>query len=296
MGFIVFLYLLYLSYFIFFLVFEHQAKKNTKTHTMLEDRAPVVITPHMKMYHAFHICVTYLIRIKYQSVRDYFIFIFSLLICISIYAFFMVDPDGARAWMGILTTMMIQNVLDITDMYVFPVWFMVYPTAPLILCTVIENLALIGMFADDEQSTLFPPWIDAEFVRNYPSAFETYMCLCCVLCIEGGGIKYTNCMNDLYIALIGAVFVATERLKIKSCLSRSMPMIKLPASIIKASYLLYAPITFWPTILLLICMNVCMLRYIGWIYRCLVCILIIVLAVASYQNHAAFFSCPISIT
>ena len=277
--------------------------------------------------------VMYIIRHFYSTSYDHFNVWYALLIVFCMYAFIEIDRMFATLWAIIFTSMMVQNIVFSMDMYKLPAWFMIYPTVPLLGCSVIENLILY-ITNDDwyksklphlrkkhdtpQQQTdpedvdsiirdisanfsiidnkytlsLIDTMLDEEIMKYYPNVFETYMYVCSILlCIYGGGIASANCILDLYMIIITFLLVLSENMKRKTYVTSNAKPVRLPTSISKATYMLYAPPLFWPNLLTLIIFNVA-LSNVSHRRKVIVIILIIVLTVYVFMNRTSLMICP----
>jgi len=171
-----------------------------------------------------------------------------------------------------------------------PAWFVLYPTIPMIIASMLENLMLhlsidpdiyriheeimqrhnrsfqeAALTAPDgttETRTLAMKWkmifvdiyFDLDLRYYYPIIFEAYMTTCALFCIKGGGVMHIHCFGEVYMVALWIVFVYTEFRKREN----RPKMFMLPNPIVKVILLLYAPPPFWTNISALSFINIWM--------------------------------------
>jgi len=238
-------------------------------------------------------------------------------------------------WLCVFIVMLAQNLVDLLSggnnqnyKYFLPVWFVIYPTVPLIACSLLENIMLwlisdpeLYEFVDTSYSQQFESsssssllsvkkynrdlkwklvfvsfFTDKDIRMFYPIMFEILMLIFAVfLPIEGGGIAFRNCTTDVYAVLLWVTFVLSEDHKIQSVrkLKTSRELFKLPSHIVKALYILYAPPLFWVNISFLIAMNVFVSNDIPLRDKILYISLIAMYNILLYTNHSVLATCPL---
>lgn len=275
---------------------QQQLIPKVEKRMLTDEKGPPIFLLHIKnyqlVYYVIMLFFTMNLRMSYYFTRPIF-WRWSLpVVLFSGYVFFRWRWRSNLVWFCIHLIMFIQNLYDLaTDhSYYLPHWFVIYPTAVLIVCSSLENILFV--LSNDEELdkhikfikqrsstvnldtidnysqlrekqktdrllriklSLMNLFVDKDVRDFYPIGFELYMMICALfLPISGGGLAFRNCTTDLYGLMLWIMFVILEDMKTRA----HKKMFKLPSHIVKVIYLLYIPPMFWINIHLLVIMNI----------------------------------------
>ena len=307
--------------------------KSDEQRMLTDEKGPPLFVLHIKnhqlLYYVVMLFFTVNLRMSYIFTRDVFWRVSLPVVFVTGFVFFRWRWRSNLVWFCIHIVMLIQNLYDLATggNHYLPSWFVIYPTAPLIICGSIENILFLlsndpetekhinlvrkrsqnmNLDSIDNYSELrnkqredralrlklafINLFVDKDVRSFYPIAFEIYMMACALfLPISGGGIAARNCVTDIYALLLWIAFVVSEDAKTRIY----KKMFKLPSHIVKIIYLLYVPPVFWINITILIIMNILVISDINKRDKFVIVWIIATANAILYANISVLNICPL---
>jgi len=301
-------------------------QKSDEQRMLTDEKGPPLFVLHIKnyqlLYYAIMLFFTMNLRMSYIFTRPVFWRWSAPIVLTTGFVFFRWRWRSNLVWFCIHLIMLVQNIYDIATggEHYLPSWFVLYPTAPLVVCSCFENIlfmlsndpemekhiTLVKKYAGNarldtienynelrtkQREDRLLRWklvfmnlfIDKDVRDFYPIGFEMYMP------INGGGIVFRNCVSDIYGLLLWIMFVLSEDAKTRTY----KKMFKLPSHIVKIVYVLYTPPEFWINISLLIVMNILVISDMNKRDKFIFIWIIAVCNAILYSNISVLNTCPL---
>jgi len=273
------------------------------------------------LYHLLMFFCAMYVRMSYHYFYEVLHYYAAILLVISALVCYKWRWNANLTWLYFFFIVLMQLMFDHLDLHL-PQWFVLYPTIPMLLASIVENL-MLNISSDPDTVKIYeeivqrrsrsfeapppPPqtrsfsmkwkaifidmYHDQDLRYYYPIIFEVYMTACALFCIHGGGIMHLPCFADLYLVGLWMAFMYTEDKK----KSGRPKMFKLPNPIVKVVFLLYAPPLFWINISALTLINIWMVSEHATLadkMTSTIALLFITVSANTFARAAIFDTCP----
>lgn len=278
-----------------------------------------------KYFYLYHVlmffCALY-VRMSYFYFRPVLHVYAGILFAVSGLVCYQWRWNANLTWLYYFFIVLMQLLFEHLDLHL-PPWFVLYPTIPMLIASMLENLMLHLSIDPDlykiheeitqrhnrsfheaptephEKRTLAAKWkmifvdiyFDIDLRYYYPIIFEAYMTTCAIFCIKGGGVMHIHCFGEIYMVLLWIAFMYTELRKREG----RPKMFMLPNPVVKVILLLYAPPAFWTNISALTFINIWMGPDKDDLYLKLtaaVSLLLITISAHTFARDTVFGDCP----